>query len=117
MQDDKAGEYMSKAFIKFCDDCGILRRHTVRNRPQQNGVAERANRTMSDDITAMLAERVYHLRSGGNVLLLKSISGIGSPRLHSPIRHLGKPGSTGNLISTFTHLGLLGLCLYSERQT
>ena len=56
MQDDKAGEYMSKAFIKFCDDCGIVRRHTVRNRPQQNGVAERANRTMSDDITAMLAE-------------------------------------------------------------
>ena len=35
-QDDKGGEYMSNAFIKFTDECGIERRHTVRNRPQQN---------------------------------------------------------------------------------
>lgn len=56
LQDDKGGEYMSTEFQKFCDSEGIVRRHTVRNRPQQNGVAERANRTMSDDISAMLAE-------------------------------------------------------------
>jgi len=40
LQDDKGGEFMSNAFIKFIDDCGIHRRHTTRNRPQQNGVAE-----------------------------------------------------------------------------
>ena len=56
LQDDKGGEYMSTEFLKFTDDCGIERRHTTRNRPQQNGVAERANRTMADDITAMLTE-------------------------------------------------------------
>jgi transposase InsO family protein len=56
LQDDKGGEYMSAAFIKFTDACGIHRRHTTRNRPQQNGVAERANRTMADDISAMLFE-------------------------------------------------------------
>jgi transposase InsO family protein len=56
LQDDKGGEYMSTAFIRFTDQCGIIRRHTTRNRPQQNGVAERANRTMADDITAMLNE-------------------------------------------------------------
>jgi len=56
LQDDKAGEYMSNAFIKFTDECGIVRRHTTRNRPQQNGVAERANCTMAEDITAMLNE-------------------------------------------------------------
>src|SRR5277367_6367133 len=38
--DDKAGEYMSKEFCDFCDASGIQRQHTVRNRPQQNGVAE-----------------------------------------------------------------------------
>ena len=47
---------MSKAFIQFTDECSIHRRHTTRNRPQQNGVAERANRTMGDDISAMLYE-------------------------------------------------------------
>src|SRR5260221_2308139 len=55
-QDDKGGEYMSNAFIKFTDQCGIHRRHSTRNRPQQNGVAERANRTMAEDISAMLFE-------------------------------------------------------------
>jgi hypothetical protein len=34
----------------------IHRRHTSRNRPQQNGVAERANWTMGEDISAMLYE-------------------------------------------------------------
>jgi len=42
-------EYISNGLIKFTD-----RRHTTRNRLQQNGVAERANRTMGDDISAML---------------------------------------------------------------
>ena len=56
MQDDKAGEYMSQEFIDFTDSCGIIRRHTTRNRPQMNGVAERANRTISNDITAMITE-------------------------------------------------------------
>ena len=56
LQDNKGGESMSNAFIKFTDDCGIHRRHTTRNRPQQNGVAERANRTMGEDISAMLYE-------------------------------------------------------------
>jgi transposase InsO family protein len=56
LQDDNGGEYMSKEFLKFTDSCGIERRHTTCNRPQYNGVAERANRTMSDDITAMLDE-------------------------------------------------------------
>jgi transposase InsO family protein len=56
LQDDKGGEYMSKAFLAFTEQCGIERRHSTRNRPQQNGLAERANRTMSERITAMLSE-------------------------------------------------------------
>jgi hypothetical protein len=45
---------MSTEFNTFCDDSGILRLHTTRNRPQQNGDAERANRVMLEDVTAML---------------------------------------------------------------
>ena len=56
LRDDKGGEYMSNAFLRFTDECGIVRQHTVQNRPQQNGVAERANRTLSERITAMLQE-------------------------------------------------------------
>jgi hypothetical protein len=65
LQDDKGGEYMSAAFLKFTDACGI---HRHRNRPQQNGVAERANRTMADDISAMLFEAKLPLLLWGEAL-------------------------------------------------
>ena len=51
---DKGGEYMSNEFIGFLDACGIAKQYTVRNCPQQNGVAERANRTLAERIIAML---------------------------------------------------------------
>ena len=47
---------MSNAFHEFTTAAGVERQHTVCNRPQQNGVAERANRTISEALTAMLAE-------------------------------------------------------------
>jgi len=54
LRDDKGGEYMSNAFTKNTTNCGIERQHTVRARPQQNGVAERANRVLSERLTTML---------------------------------------------------------------
>ena len=56
LRDDKGGEYMSREFEAFCIDHGIQRQHSARNRPQQNGVAERANRTMEEGIISMLYE-------------------------------------------------------------
>jgi transposase InsO family protein len=56
LRDDKGGEYMSREFDAFCIDHGIQRQHTARNRPQQNGVAERANRTFEEGVISMLHE-------------------------------------------------------------
>ena len=56
LHDDKGGEYMSNAMLKFTTKCGIERQHTVQARPQQNGVAKHTNRVLSERITAMLAE-------------------------------------------------------------
>jgi len=56
LRDDKGGEYMSKAFLDFTTQCGIEKQHTVRAWPQQNGVAERANRVLSEHLTTMLDE-------------------------------------------------------------
>ena len=47
---------MSNEFLDFCAKNGIHRQHTTRNRPQQNGVAERANRTIEEAIISMLNE-------------------------------------------------------------
>ena len=56
LRDDKGGEYMSEEFNAFCAEHGIERQHSVRNRQQQNGIAERTNRMLADSVTAMLAE-------------------------------------------------------------
>ena len=56
LQDDEGGEYMSKEFDNYLAAEGIVRRHTTRNRPQQNGHAERGNRTVDEHATAMLHE-------------------------------------------------------------
>jgi hypothetical protein len=56
LREDKGSEFMSNEFNQYCIDNGIERQHTVRNRPQQNGDVERANRTVSDQVTSMLNE-------------------------------------------------------------
>ena len=56
MTDNKGGEYMSKVFITFTQQCGIKRLHMVQNSPKKNGVAECANRTIAEHTTAMLYE-------------------------------------------------------------
>jgi transposase InsO family protein len=40
LRDDKGGEYMNNALLQFTTDSGIERQHTVRARPQQNGVLD-----------------------------------------------------------------------------
>jgi hypothetical protein len=46
LRSDNGGEYTSKEFVSFCRDVGIKRELTTPYNPQQNGVAERKNRTM-----------------------------------------------------------------------
>jgi hypothetical protein len=55
-QDDEGGEYIGKAFIQFCLEHGIQRRHTETDEPYQNGVAERTNRTIIEGAETLLAE-------------------------------------------------------------
>ena len=56
LRDDKGGEYMSTEFDQYLSAAGIQRQHTVRNEPHQNGVAERANRTIGEGVTSLLKE-------------------------------------------------------------
>ena len=51
---DRGGEYESTAFSDFCTQHGIVHQTTAPYTPQQNGVAERKNRTLKDMIKSML---------------------------------------------------------------
>ena len=51
---DNGLEYLSREFDEFCKSKGIKRHRTVPLNPQQNGVAERANRTILERVRCML---------------------------------------------------------------
>ena len=53
---DNGGEYIGENFKKYLKQRGILTEPTVPYTPQQNGKAERMNRTILDNVRAML----YH---------------------------------------------------------
>jgi hypothetical protein len=56
LQSDNALEYMSNDFEKFLQTNGIKRRLTVPHTPQQNGVAERKNRTLVEMARCLLMQ-------------------------------------------------------------
>jgi hypothetical protein len=59
---------MSNAMLTFTNECGIQHQHTVRARPQQNGIAERATCVLSERITAMLQESGLAMAFWGEAL-------------------------------------------------
>ena len=54
LRSDNGREYRNDQFSYFYKKEGISRRFTVRDTPQQNGVAERMNRTLLDKVRCML---------------------------------------------------------------
>lgn len=60
LRSDNGGEYISKNFKAFRTSVGIKREYTVPYNPQQNGVAERKNRTIVEAAKAMLHDQNLH---------------------------------------------------------
>ncbi|KAH9670424.1 hypothetical protein KPL70_016984 [Citrus sinensis] len=54
LRTDNGGEYTDGEFLAFCKEEGIQRQFTVAYTPQQNGVAKRMNRTLTERIRVML---------------------------------------------------------------
>ena len=54
IRSDGGGEYMSNEFKKYLEEHGIHHQATTAYSPQQNGVAERMNRTLGNLVLSML---------------------------------------------------------------
>ena len=57
LRSDNGGEYTSDGFVDFCSEPGIKREFTVPYNSQQNGVAERKNRTIVSAVKAMIHDQ------------------------------------------------------------
>jgi transposase InsO family protein len=57
LRTDNGGEYTSKEFVAFCKSVGIRRELIVPHNPQQNGVAERKNRSIEEIVKDLLNDQ------------------------------------------------------------
>ena len=53
LRSDNGGEYIDGGFSEYCVAQGIRREKTIFRTPQQNGVAERMNRTLNERAGSM----------------------------------------------------------------
>ncbi|KAL0793897.1 hypothetical protein Bca101_065274 [Brassica carinata] len=56
LRTDNGLEYCNLRFDKFCKEEGVVRHRTCTYTPQQNGVAERLNRSIMNKVRSMLSE-------------------------------------------------------------
>jgi hypothetical protein len=57
LRSDNGGEFSSEEFKTFCIEVGIKRELSTPYNPQQNGVAERKNRTIMEAVKAMIHDQ------------------------------------------------------------
>ena len=69
LRSDRGGEYFSTEFSTFCEEHGIVHQQTAPYTPQQNGLAERKNRTLVDMVNSMLLNAKLPLNLWGEALL------------------------------------------------
>lgn len=65
LRSDNGGEFTSKAFGDFLASCGIVHQRTAAYSPQQNGVAERANRSVLEMTRCMIIDSCLDRRFWG----------------------------------------------------
>ncbi|GJR53196.1 ribonuclease H-like domain-containing protein [Tanacetum coccineum] len=94
---DNGTKFKNKEMNQFCETKGILRQYSVARTPQQNGVAERRNRTLIEAARTMLADSKLPTTFGQKQLILLAIT----PTL-SFIRPFGCPVI---ILDTIDHLG------------
>ncbi|KAI5312301.1 hypothetical protein L3X38_041474 [Prunus dulcis] len=83
LRSDRGGEFMSNEFHEYCSEGGIQRQLTVAYSPQQNGVAERKNRTSLKEVTPFEA---YTGRKPG-IAHLKAFGALCHVLIPSALRH------------------------------
>jgi hypothetical protein len=68
LRSDNGGEFVSKKFDAFLAGCGIQRQTSAPYSPQQNGVAESANRTIMECARSMILAQGLELEFWGEVV-------------------------------------------------
>ena len=109
LRTDNGGEFTSKAFEAHLKACGIRHELTIPKTPEQNGVAERLNRTLVETTRAMLSDANLPQKfwaeavSTAACLLEEQKSELSSGRNHTPPGLVRAETSCGSPESVWMH--------------
>ncbi|KAG1670109.1 hypothetical protein FOA52_013685 [Chlamydomonas sp. UWO 241] len=83
VRSDRGGDFINHALYDHYKAKGIVLQHTMPHTPEQNGVAERINRTLTDKVRPMLAHSGMSLGYWGEAMLAANYLRNLSPSSHS----------------------------------
>jgi transposase InsO family protein len=84
LRSDNGGEYVNKQLKDFLRDCGIQQQTTIPKTPEQNGAAERLNRTILDKVRCMLIGSGLSQRLWGEAIFTANYVRNRSPTSEHP---------------------------------
>ena len=97
LRTDNGGEYSSNAFRSICRELQVKQEITVPKIPQQNGVAERYNKVITEMTPRLLAEaklpKIFWVRAMSTAVRVRNFCPTSSneKRLSPTEMHYGKP--------------------------
>ena len=113
LRTDNGGEFLSLAFQQHCKDSGIKRQLTVPYTPQQNGVAERMNRTLVETARTMLSyadlQHKFWAEAVKTAVYLRNLAPTSSNQGKSPLELW-----QNHPISSINHLRVFGCNAFAK---
>ena len=69
LRTDNRGEYTTNEFVAFCKSARIRRELIVPHNPQQNGVAERNNRSIEETVKSLMNDQILSMYLWGEAAM------------------------------------------------
>jgi hypothetical protein len=112
LRTNNGGEYTSKEFVAFCKSAGIRRELIVPHNPQQNGVAERKNRSIEETVKALLNDQGLSMFLWGEAVMTTIYVQNKSP--HRILKDMTPEESFSGKKPNMENLRIFGCSVYSH---
>jgi hypothetical protein len=110
LRSNNGGEYTSKELVAFCKADGIRRELIVQHNPQQNGVAERKNRSIEESVKAMMNDQNLYMFLWGEAALTTEYFQNRSP--HRILKNMNPEEAFSEKKPSVEHLRIFGCPVY-----
>jgi hypothetical protein len=110
LRTDNGGEYTSKEFVAFCKSTGIRRELIIPHNPQQNGVAERKNRSIEETMKALMNDQSLSMYLWGEAAMTTIYVQNRSP--HRILKDMTPEEAFSGKKPSVEHLRIFGCPIY-----